>query len=210
MSKVYETAKKFKTSYFKENEELFRALERSQSPETLFVTCSDSRIAPSALLDAKPGELFILRNVANIIPPYDAEADHCGILSAVEYAVCVLKVKEVIICGHSNCGGCAAALHDDGHLDEYQNLSHWIGLIDDVKQRTEEHFAHGCHDEREKEIYMEQENVKQQVENLMTHPKVLERFEHDGLIVEGWYYDIATGVVSVYRPDADAFIADDE
>ncbi|MDO5696231.1 MAG: carbonic anhydrase [Eubacteriales bacterium] len=206
----YQQTKQFKHTYFKEHEQLYRELARAQAPHTLFITCSDSRIAPMSLLSAKPGDVFILRNVANIVPVYDADADHCGTLSAIEYAALVLKVKEIVICGHSNCGGCAACLHDDGHLDDYANIKHWIHLIDDVKERTLAYAeASGCN-EHEKEVFMEKENVKQQILNLMTHPQIRERMDSGELVVEGWYYDIASGRIDIYSPEMDDFIREDE
>ena len=116
MRKLYKGIHKFQESYFKKEEEFFKRLSKEQEPEVLFITCADSRVDPNLVTQSKPGELFIVRNVGNIIPPYDAIKDKNSVAAAIELAVLELKVTDIIVCGHSNCGTMEALYKDEREL----------------------------------------------------------------------------------------------
>lgn len=112
MTKLIDGIKQFRKVNYEMHKDIFRVLEKGQKPHSLFISCSDSRIDPNMITDTLPGELFIIRNIANIVPPYQNILEHTDTISAIEYAVLILEVEEIIICGHSNCGGCSASFNN--------------------------------------------------------------------------------------------------
>ena len=144
-----------------------------------------------------PGELFIVRNVANIIPPYKSEVDYPGISSAIEYAVLNLEVENIIVCGHSNCGGCAALYKPDEEMKHLPHTRLWLELSRSVKEKVLEILPDGSYAERE--WLTEQMNIIQQGRHLLTYPYILERYMNDKLNIYGWYYVIETGEIYNYN-----------
>ncbi|KUO69800.1 MAG: carbonic anhydrase, partial [Desulfosporosinus sp. BRH_c37] len=139
---------KFRTQDYEEHKNLFCRLKRHQEPHTLFITCSDSRVVPQLITKSLPGELFVVRNIANIIPKYKESHEYVATTSAttaaIEYAVNILKVKSIIICGHSNCGGCSAIHYPDEVLEKIPATKKWLELAENVKTRvTEEMINNG-------------------------------------------------------------------
>src|SRR4030066_522787 len=122
MEKLYKGIHKFQESYFKKEENFFKRLSKGQKPEVLFITCADSRVDPNLVTQSKPGELFIVRNVGNIIPPHDAIKDKNSVAAAIEFAVMVLKIKDIIVCGHSNCGAMEALYRAEQDFDKMTHL----------------------------------------------------------------------------------------
>ncbi len=201
MDKLLDGIINFKNKDFKDHEKLFKELKDMQKPHTLFITCSDSRIDPNMITGALPGELFIIRNVANIIPPNRETSDYVATTSAVEYAVQVLGVENIIVCGHSNCGGCAASLYS---MDLINNLPHtrkWLELLDNVKDKI-------MKSEKEEawEWMLEQANVVEQINNLKTYPFISDCIEQKRISVSGWYYIIETGEVYIFDNETKAFM----
>ncbi|MGP1580258.1 MAG: carbonic anhydrase [Wolinella sp.] len=195
MRALFEGAVKFREEDFKEHRELFESLEHKQEPHTLFVGCADSRVVPNLITNTLPGELFVVRNIANVVPPYRKAEEFLATTSAVEYALNVLNVRNVIICGHSNCGGCSALYLEESKLHKTPHVKKWLELLEPAKRKVLALEP----DTLTKRLWMtEQFNIEKQLENLFTYPRVSERYEAGELSVYGWYYIIATGEVFSY------------
>lgn len=185
--------------------ERFRDLAHDQAPGTLLVTCSDSRIVPELLLTTDPGELFVMRNVGNLVPPATAEGTSTGDLSeagAIEYATLVLNVRHVVVCGHSGCGAMKTAL-DRKPIPDTPNLAKWLHHAASAVFRLEQE---GPLDSRvSKPDQLSQLNVLVQLEHLATYPVVRERLAAGALHLHGWWFDIARGEMSAYDREARVF-----
>lgn len=186
----------FKDVEYENNKDLYRQLESSQSPHTLFISCSDSRIGAETLLQAGPGEVFQMRNVANIVPREDESKDKASVISAIEYGVCVLEVKNVIVCGHSNCGGCAAMRNLGEHRESLPYTSEWISQSVSISDYINQEYPDM--EESDRIVLLEKLNAIQQLDNLMTYDFIKERAEAKKINLQAFYYDIGTGEVSVY------------
>ncbi|HUS87751.1 MAG TPA: carbonic anhydrase [Desulfosporosinus sp.] len=202
---------KFRTQDYEEHKNLFCQLKRNHKPHTLFIACSDSRVVPQLITKSLPGELFVVRNIANIIPKYqeahECEATTSATTSAIEYAVKILKVKSIIICGHSNCGGCSAIHLPDEVLDEIPATKKWLELAENVKTRvTEEMKANGkTNDLVYREWLTEQMNIVEQIKHLLTYPYIVEQLNKKELEIIGMYYTIETGEVFIYDSHKGSF-----
>lgn len=203
MEKLYKGIHHFQSSFFKKEEEFFRRLSEGQNPEVLFITCSDSRIDPALVTQSRPGELFILRNVGNIIPPYDAIKDKSSVAAAIEFAVISMKVKDIIVCGHSNCGAMEALYCDSKEMDGMPHLKEWLDIASPVKKMVGELFPESSPSECRK--IAEKENILLQLRNIQTYPFVAEALKKKEVYLHGWYYDIGTGDIYAYIPRKDKF-----
>ncbi len=203
MRKLYKGIHKFQESYFKKEEEFFKRLSKEQETEVLFITCSDSRVDPNLVTQSRPGELFIVRNVGNIIPPYDAIKDKNSVAAAIEFAVLSLKVKDIIVCGHSNCGAMEALYKDERELTNMPHLKDWLKLADSVRNIVLKHYPETSAEIRQR--ITEEENVLCQLHNIQTYPFVREALDSGALHLHGWYYNIAIGKIYAYDTDADMF-----
>jgi carbonic anhydrase len=193
----------FRANYFASNRRLFEQLaEKGQRPETLFITCSDSRVVPNLITTAAPGELFIVRNVGNIVPAADRGMVG-GVAAAIEYAMEVLEVDHVIVCGHTNCGAIDAILNPDrvGHLPF---VSRWLGESARIPGLIEERY--GYLEGQARMTAAVQENVLVQLENLRAFDFVARRLESGTLKMSGWVFRIATGDVFDYDPVSGQFL----
>lgn len=195
MEKIIRGVLNFKRNVYPQRKDLFEHLVNDgQSPETLFITCSDSRIDPNMVTGSEPGDLFIFRNVGNVVPPHSNETG--GTTSAIEYAVSVLKVTNIIICGHTDCGAITGAL-DTSQLKGLPHVKEWLGhcrsAMEVVRERNGlESGAPLGHEYLNAAI---EENVLQQVQHLRTHPAVAAKLATGKIKVHGWVYDIKTGQV---------------
>jgi len=190
----------FQKGYFASHSKLFQHLSASgQSPETLFITCSDSRVVPNLITSAAPGELFIVRNIGNVVPD-PALGD--GTAAAIQYAVEVLAVQNIVICGHTQCGAMTALLNPQT-VETLPFVKHWIDQTSKVRLLIEQRYAH-LEPERRLNVAA-QENVLAQLENLRSFPFVAERLEAGKLRVSGWVFHISTGEVFAYDPERDEF-----
>ncbi len=189
--------------------ERFRSLALDQAPDTLLVTCSDSRIVPDLLLATDPGELFVMRNVGNLVPPATAEGASTGDLSeasAIEYAILVLHVRSFVVCGHSECGAMKAAL-DRKPMPNTPNLAKWLHHAASAVFRLEQE---GPLDPRlSRHDQLSQLNVLVQLEHLASYPIVRERLAAGTLRLHGWWFDIAQGEISAYDRETRTFEAID-
>ena len=197
--------KKFREVSFPKFEGNIKELvEHGQKPEILFVGCSDSRVTPDLMLDTKPGDMFILRNVGNFVPPYKNNNDFHGSSAAIEYAVSILHVKHIIICGHSHCGACKSLYHDVGDSPDLIHVKKWLEL----GKRAKEYTLLAIQDKSDKEkLYRATERISvvHQMENLLTFPDVERRIESGELQIHGWYYRIDDGTIEYYDGEACCF-----
>jgi Carbonic anhydrase len=203
MQKLLDGIVKFRRNDFEAHKELFHQLKEAQKPHTLFITCSDSRIDPNRITGTLPGEMFIIRNIANIVPPFRVTDEYVATTSAIEYAVQALEVDNIIVCGHSNCGGCAAAMNPSEKLKELPNTRKWLELAEPVRQQVLRELGDEYQEARE--WMMEQTNVIEQLKHLMTFPYIRDKVMAGTLMVSGWYYIIETGEIFIYDKEISEF-----
>lgn len=200
MHRLIEGIHRFQENVFRSEREMFERLARGQSPETLFITCSDSRINPNLLTGTKPGELFILRNAGNIVPAFGALKG--GEAATVEYAVTVLGVQDIIVCGHSGCGAISALL-DPATIEGLPAVKDWLVYAEATRQIVRTSYG-GLAVEDQINVAV-QENVLVQIEHLRTHPAIAARLARADLGLHAWVYKIATGEVFAYDSEVGQF-----
>lgn len=193
----------FKKNSYKEHEELFHNLKDNQHPHTLFIACSDSRVSPEMITNSLPGEIFTIRNIANTVPSLQQEPYDFTTLSSIEYAVQVLKVEQIIVCAHSNCGGCAAALSGTESLNELPYTKEYLKQLEGILEKVEEKQANKM--ELSKATLTERENAIEQLNHLYEYPKIYERVNRGDLILEAWHYDIDSGTILIYDEETGEF-----
>jgi carbonic anhydrase len=190
---------KFRRDIFPERRDLFRKLAANQQPRTLFIACSDSRMVPELITQREPGELFVIRNAGNIIPSFGPEPG--GVTATVEYAVSVLGVRDIVVCGHSDCGAMKAITSCDCMAD-LPAVRSWLLYADSAKLIND---ATPHRSDRERLESMIRENVICQINNLRTHPSVALAIAQGRLDLHGWVYDIESGSVTVFDKTALSF-----
>ncbi len=203
MQKLVQGIHHFQNEVFNSQQSLFEGLVEGQSPLALFITCSDSRIDPSLLTQTEPGELFILRNAGNIVPPYGAVEG--GEAATIEYAVSVLGVKDIIVCGHSHCGAMGGLL-DQSLLEKLPAVRSWLGHAESTHRIIEENYNHITEAAARLTATVE-ENVLVQLEHLRTHPSVAAALGRQSLRLHGWVYKFETGQVFGYDPSEGQFLS---
>jgi carbonic anhydrase len=195
MEYLFDGVKYFNNNDFLLHKDLFSELGRKQKPHTLFIGCSDSRVVPNLITKTLPGDLFVVRNIANIVPYYRDTDEFVATTSCIEYAVQILGIENIIICGHSNCGGCNALLKSDEELKNIPHTKKWLELSKRVKEKIE---SEKIIDEEEKEWRTEQLNIIEQMNHLITYPYIKDKFRKNEINIFGWYYIIETGEVYNY------------
>lgn len=198
-SPIHHGVLRFQHDVFPEHRSVFQALRNGQDPKVLFVTCSDSRLVLSLLTGTGPGELFVMRNAGNIVPPYGA-----GDLSSaatIEYAMDALKVEHVVVCGHSHCGAMKAAMNP-GSADAMPAVREWLKHAEATRRVVCAMHEH----EHERETAAIERNVIQQLRNLQTHPSVAARIAKGDLQLHGWTYQFENGTVYEYAEELDRFL----
>jgi carbonic anhydrase len=206
---------------YRHRSESYRDLARSgQKPEALIIACCDSRAAPEIIFDSGPGEMFVLRNVANLVPPYNAEGRYRSSVAAIEFAIVSLGVRHVVVMGHGRCGGVAAALDDRRQtLDEGDAIGHWISLLDPaigavakgeglnpIRHVHIDHPEDGHdHEISDSQTAVECMSVRKSIANLRTFPYIREREQDGRLTLHGAWFDISEGVLWIYDPDTEEF-----
>ena len=201
MQRLIEGLHNFQRNIFRSQKEFFENLAHGQTPETLFITCSDSRINPNLITQTDPGELFIMRNAGNIVPPYSCLG---GEAATIEYAVAVLGVKDVLVCGHSHCGA-MESLFVPPRPHTLPAVTAWLRHADATKKLVDENYSDL--DDAAKISVAMQENVLVQLEHLRSHPSVAEAIAYRGLRLHGWVYKIESGEVFTYDPGTRQFQA---
>lgn len=201
MQKLIQGLHHFQSNVFSSQRELFERLAHGQSPDALFITCSDSRINPNLITQTEPGDLFILRNAGNIVPPYGAANGGEG--ATIEYAVAALGVRDIIVCGHSHCGAMNGLLNLDS-LGELPTVRQWLSHAEATRRIARENYEHLCGGALLTATI--EENVLVQLENLRTHPAVAAALSRGKLNLHGWVYKIETGEVFAYDPGQEQFL----
>jgi len=202
MDKLIEGLKKFQSEVFHSKRALFTKLSQGQEPRALFITCSDSRIDPTLFTQTDPGELFILRNAGNIVPSYGGMLG--GSTATIEYAVAVLGVKHIIVCGHTDCGVMKALLHPE-KVEELPAVRSWVVQAEATRRIVRENYANLYGDDLL--VATIQENVRLQLDHLRTHPTVAARIRRGVLTIHGWVYSIATGDIWAFDDDRQEFVS---
>lgn len=198
MDHLLEGYRVYRQTRWPELRSLHRKLaERGQSPKTLVIGCADSRVDPATIFNAGPGELFVVRNVANLAPPFEEAPGFHGVSAAIEFAVSILKVETVLVLGHAQCGGVAAAL-EDRPRNPHSFIDAWISLLDRAKERV----SHGEHD---RQTALEHESIRVTLENLATFPFVQKAMKERGLTLVGARYGVADGSLELLDPPTGAF-----
>jgi len=201
MKRLLEGHKHFLAEVFPGRRSQFHLLAEGQSPEWLFITCSDSRIVPDLILETGPGDLFITRNAGNVVPVTTSDVD--GVTATIEYAVEVLKVPYAILCGHSDCGALKAALDNKG-LESLPKAKRWLEHVEGAfTYRQPLNPADG---EGAELASLIRGNVVAQLMNLHAQPSVAHAVAEGRLAVYGWYYDILTGRIEQYDEQAKRFV----
>jgi len=185
---------RFQKHIYPKHQDLFEKLALGQRPDALFITCADSRIDPCLLTQTKPGELFICRVIGNIVPPFPDAIG--GVSATIEYAAGVLRVPEIIVCGHTDCGVMKGALNPDA-LEAYPNVTAWLRYAD-IQDRTPEPTPEFL-------LALTEHNVIAQLKNLRTHPTVAARVSEGDLKLHGWVYHIGSGLVTVHDEEQATF-----
>ncbi len=202
MDKIIQGVQHFHDHIFKEKQALFKTLAKEQKPKILFITCSDSRVTPTLITQTDPGDLFVIQNAGNIIPPHGALRG--GIGASIEYAVAILNVEHIIVCGHSNCGAMGALL--DSHCPEKlpETIKRWLDFAETTKAIVDSDDQERNEDQTV-DAYVHQ-NVSVQLNHLKTIPSIASKMVQKKLQLHGWVFGIETGELTVYDAKKDQFI----
>lgn len=199
--------RRFRSSAWGPNRERWATLRDGQEPQVMVIACSDSRVDPSQVFDFDPGEVFVVRNVAAMVPPFETTPGHHGVSAALEFAVQVLKVKEIVVLGHGMCGGCKAALTRELHGTEPGEggfIADWIALLDEAREEVV--AKHGIAG-RPAELAMELAGVQVSLANLRSFPCVRSKERNGELRLTGAFFAISDGVLHLLDEDSGKFAA---
>lgn len=206
MDKLIKGIIEFRKNDYKNNKELFKKIANMQTPHTLFIGCCDSRIDPALITKTLPGELFLIRNIANIVPFYRETEEYVATTSAIEYAIQILDIDNVIVCGHSNCGGCEALYEDDDFFKDIPHVKKWLELAKNVKEVALRQIEDQEDlDVSDRQWITEHINIMHQMNNLLTYPFIKEKYNNGQLNILGWYYDIESGKIFGYNKEKGGF-----
>lgn len=190
--------KRFHENYFGGDQELFGQLRQGQSPSAMVIACSDSRVDPAILLDSEPGDLFMVRNVGNLVPPYEKGAGLHGVSTALEFGVCVLGVQHLIVLGHSRCGGIQALMQGIPAGASAEFIINWVNIAARAKERVLAELPDAT--PQEQCCACEEASILVSLENLLTFPWIRDRAQRGTLVLHGWHFDIETGELVAYDP----------
>jgi|APFre7841882590_1041340.scaffolds.fasta_scaffold27356_3 carbonic anhydrase len=196
---------RFRVKSFEPNRELFNRLAmQGQTPRTLLIGCSDSRVDPAILTDSAPGDMFVVRNVANLVPPYETTGRYHGTSAALEFAVCNLNVSNIIVLGHSRCGGIRALLEGYGRNEEGEGfIAPWVQIAAPARDEVLRRWPDASSEFKQRAC--ERAGIRTSLMNLMTFPFIRQRVEDGRVKLYGWYYDLENGELMQYDPDKDRF-----
>ena len=205
IEKLIEGFKNFQSGYFQDHAENFKKLVKDgQSPRVALVACSDSRVDPAIVLNVDPGRVFMVRNVANLVPPCEDGGSYPGTSAALEYAVRGLNVEHIVVLGHAHCGGVRALLEGSVSDDwEAGYIPKWMSLVSSAKRRVEATLPDASLDIKLR--HCEQGAVLVSLENMMTFPWIRAKVEERSLSLHGWYVDIEQGELHLYNPEEGKF-----
>jgi len=194
---------RFRKELYERNTELFRRLAEEQHPDVMFVACCDSRVDPALITGSNPGELFTVRNIANLVPPCEHVATRHGTSAALEYAVTGLEVSRIIVLGHARCGG-IETLMTGAHVGiGHDFVQKWMSIAEPAREATLAALPDATPEEQARRC--ELESIKVSLKNLMSFACVAERVVTGEVALQGWYFDIAEGTILVYEPETDTF-----
>lgn len=196
--------KRFQRNYFCSDHNLFELLREGQAPRALVIACSDSRVDPALLTDCNPGDIFVIRNVANLVPPYGPDNNYHGVSAAIEYAVTCLEVEHIIILGHCHCGGISSLMQSPGAEGKGEFIGNWMAIADKARMRVLHDLPGASVEVQERAC--EQAAILISLENLLSFPWIAERVDQQKLTLHGWYFDLENGALSGYDVEAEAFI----
>ena len=199
--------KRFKLRHFVPNQDHYEALASAgQNPDVMVISCCDSRVDPETIFSAMPGELFVVRNVANLVPPYETTGKYHGVSAALEFAALNLRVKHIVVIGHSGCGGVRSCLdHDSTKQTTAQFISNWMSLLDGARDKVLKSHSHGTAAQRG--AALEQEGVKTSLANLRTFPCIQILEKKGRIALHGAYFDISSGELAVLNAATGDFVA---
>jgi carbonic anhydrase len=195
--------RRFQHKYFGEHTALYEGLQRKQSPKTLLIGCSDSRVDPALLTDSAPGDLFVVRNVANLVPPYEEGVTHQGVTSAIEYAVSDLEVSQIIVLGHSGCGGINALMQGRQPKSQVDFVGKWVSIAAPAKAYVQSVLPHRSLEDQLRACEMA--SIRVSLDNLLTFPFISARVNANVLALHGWYFNIAEGALYHFDPQSNRF-----
>lgn len=191
IEKLSEGYERFRKGYFQRNRERLEQLADKQTPEIAMISCCDSRVDPGILFDLEPGDIFVIRNVANLVPPFETKGDYHGTSAALQFAVTCLQVKQVVVLGHANCGGIRALMENNSAIQTEGFIDSWMNLAAAAK---EEVLARDDLDTPQQRIdACEKTAIGHSLVNLMTYPWIRERVDAGSLDLAGCYYDLRSG-----------------
>lgn len=206
MQRLIEGVHKFRTDEFGNYRKLFRKLsQEGQNPHTLFITCSDSRVLAELITHSKPGDLFVVKNIGNIVPPASVRGDTNSTAAAIEFAVDTLRVSDIVICGHSQCGAIGALLNPSIVSPANPNLRGWLNLAAPVLEILKKDYSH-INDNEGRMTAAAEENVLFGLDNLHSYPCVQDRLADGSLRLHGWFFKIATAELFAYDPEKRQFL----
>ena len=202
MEHIIDGVLRFQREVHPNKKALFHELALGQSPQAMFIACSDSRVVPEMVTQQDPGSLFVVRNAGNIVPPHSNAPG--GVSAAIEYAVAVLGLPDIIICGHSGCGAMTAILRSKQQLEHLPAIARWLHYSDAARDAVAASHPHASEQERLSALV--RENVITQLDHLLTHPSVAEAVHAKQLRLHGWVYEIGSGTVSTYDAHVGKFV----
>lgn len=196
---------RFREKYVEGEASLFSRLRHGQNPSTLVISCCDSRVDPAILTQADPGEMFVIRNIANLVPPYSGGAEMPGTRAGIEYAIKGLEVERIIVLGHRSCGGIQALMQGEGITEHrFEFIGRWMGIALSARERVLRELLDAAPHLQAQAC--ERYAIELSLTNLMTYPWIRERVEAGTLGLHGWYFDIESGELFGYSPESRVFI----
>jgi carbonic anhydrase len=205
MQQLIEGVHKFRNEEFGNYRKLFRKLSQTgQNPHTLFITCSDSRVLAELITQSQPGDLFVVKNIGNIVPPSSASGDTNSTAAAIEFAVDRLRVEDIVVCGHSQCGAIAALMGHPPVGDSLPHLRDWLKVAAPVIETVKKDYAH-LHGDEARWTAAAEENVLFSLDNLHSYSCVQERLADGSLTLHGWFFKIAMAELFAYDPETRQF-----
>lgn len=195
--------RQFQSEYFGTDPSVFDQLKTVQNPRTMMIGCSDSRVDPALLTQGTPGEIFVVRNVANLVPPCERDSGRHGVSAALEFAICSLNVQNLIILGHSGCGGIKALMTGSYESDDSSFINRWVSMAGEVRERVLVECPED--DPRLQQRAAELASILNSIKNLNTFTFVQERLDAGTLSIYGWYFDLDSGELMGYDADSGLF-----
>ncbi|WP_041594850.1 carbonic anhydrase [Helicobacter cetorum] len=206
--KAFQGALEFQENEYEELKELYESLKTKQKPHTLFISCVDSRVVPNLITGTKPGELYVIRNMGNIVPPSELTCQEQALstIASIEYAIVHVGIQNIIICGHSNCGACGSIhlIDDEKTRAKTPYIESWIKFLEPIKEELKD-YPHFSNHSAKRSWLTERLNVRLQLKNLLSYDFIKERVANNELKIFGWHYVIETGKIYNYDFESHVF-----